>query len=104
MTSATAEDISADSDGRSRKALRSLVRNRNRRLAIAGWYGCMIGLLVLLGYALDFERAWRLAPALPATHPDTALCIVLLGFALSVGHRNHWVWRASARIAVAVGL
>jgi diguanylate cyclase (GGDEF)-like protein len=67
---------------------------------IGAGFGACVGLLVLLGYVADFEPAWRLTPAMPATHPNTALCTTLLGYGLWSGRRSGRFWRISAKMAV----
>jgi diguanylate cyclase (GGDEF)-like protein len=77
---------------------------RFRAMGAAGALG--IGLLVLVGYAVDFGPAWRLAPGLPATHPLSALCIALLGFGLlpsiNTGPAVHLATRSAVVLAAAV--
>jgi diguanylate cyclase (GGDEF)-like protein len=62
--------------------------------------GGVVGGLVLLGYALHVEPAWRLSPSLPATHPLTATCLVLLGLGFAPTRRRRRLTRVLARIAV----
>lgn len=68
--------------------------------------GAMVGLYVLLGYAIQFESAWRWLPDLPATHPYTAICLVLLAIGLSPAppRARHWRRLANAALAVLVAL
>jgi diguanylate cyclase (GGDEF)-like protein len=60
-------------------------------------------LWVLLGYALDVPGMSRPLPSLPATHPYTALCLLLLTAALVPG-KTTGLPRAAARIAVVAAL
>lgn len=67
--------------------------------------GTLVGMLVLAGYAVHFEPAWRLRPDLPATHPYTALCIVLLGLGLLPrALRSGMGWRRAARGAIVLAI
>lgn len=71
----------------------------------AATLGILVGLAVLAGYAIGYEPAWRLRPGLPAIHPFTALCIVLLGLGLlprSLG-AGPW-WRMAARGVVILSI
>jgi hypothetical protein len=56
-------------------------------------------LWVLLGYALDVPGMSRPLPSLPATHPYTALCLLLLTAALVPGKddRASPRWRRESR-------
>ena len=55
----------------------------------------LIAALVLGGYAMQYERAWRLTAGLPAIHPSTALCILLLALGL-LPQRSLLAQRSSA--------
>ena len=63
-------------------------------------FGSVVGLLVLFGYAIDYSPAWRLAADMPAIHPSTALCFVLLGVGFFAGRGERGVIRTAARAAV----
>ena len=65
--------------------------------------GSSITLWVLLGYALDVPGMWRPVANLPATHPYTALCLLLLTIALVPG-KTTGLPRTVARIAVVAAL
>jgi diguanylate cyclase (GGDEF)-like protein len=76
-----------------------------RTARLSGATVCLIiGLIVLAGYAAAFEPAWRPLPQLPATHPVTAICLVLLGCGLLWLGGAATVWRACAFIAILVAL
>jgi diguanylate cyclase (GGDEF)-like protein len=62
-----------------------------------------VALWVLLGYALDVPGMWHPVPDLPATHPYTALCLLLLAVALVPG-KTTGLPRTVARIAVTAAL
>ena len=68
----------------------------------------LIAALVLGGYAMQYERAWRLTAGLPAIHPSTALCILLLALGLlpqrSLLAQRSSAWRLAARGAVVIAL
>lgn len=76
-----------------RRALETVAQSTKRgpprsffQLRLAGAVlGGLVGASVLGGYALGFSPAWQWVTALPATHPFTALCLVLLAIALSPG-------------------
>ena len=61
---------------------------------------CVLGLVVLVGYILDFEPAWRLASETQSAHPLTALCFAFLGFGLYADHGKRRIVRLAGRIAV----
>jgi diguanylate cyclase (GGDEF)-like protein len=73
-----------------------------RLQSLAAAIGLAVGLLILIGYAAEYEPAWRLSRGLPATHPVSALCIALLGFALCPDFSKHPIVRLVARAAVLV--
>lgn len=62
-----------------------------------------IALWVLLGYALDVPGMWRPVANLPATHPYSALCLLMLTIALVPG-KTTGLARTVARIAVVLAL
>ncbi|MES2531872.1 MAG: bifunctional diguanylate cyclase/phosphodiesterase [Pseudomonadota bacterium] len=62
-----------------------------------------IAIWVLLGYAMDVPGMWRPVADLPATHPYTALCLLVLGVALVPG-KTTGLPRVIARIAVVAAL
>lgn len=61
--------------------LRSLGRWRALEIALGGG----AGLVVVIGYAVHFEPAWRPFRGLPATHPNSAIDIVLLAISMLAG-------------------
>ncbi len=62
--------------------------------------GCAIGLLVLFSYAMGFQPGWRLLPDLPAVHPCSAICLVLLGYGLLPNARSFSVTRGLPQLAI----
>ena len=73
--------------------------------ALSAAMAALIGLAVLVGFALRYEPAWRLGEHLPAVHPYTAICITLLALGLFPGsRRSSAVWRHAARAAVVAAL
>lgn len=61
-----------------------------RRACLAGGLAVVAGLLVLLGWAADWQMLRRLVPGTVSMNPLTALCFILAGLAL--------VWRNGARV------
>ncbi len=47
---------------------------------------CLIGVLVLVGWAQDLEMLKRLLPSLVAMNPVTAICFILLGVSVWASH------------------
>ena len=88
--------------GLTRRYLPPLARFRLLGAGLGGG----VGLLVLLGYATDFESAWLWSAGLPSMHPSTALCIALLSLGASAGIRapRLWRWSATAAIVAATAL
>ncbi|CAN5502200.1 hypothetical protein BH10PSE18_BH10PSE18_35340 [soil metagenome] len=90
---------------RSASEMSVLRRWRLPRVArMAGTALCSgIALWVLLGYAMDAPGMWRPVSSLPATHPYTALCLLILSVALVPG-KTTGLPRTVARIAVVATL
>jgi diguanylate cyclase (GGDEF)-like protein len=75
---------------------------RSRIMGAIG--GAIVGALVLLGYALHIDWTWRLSPGVPATHPLTAICLVLLGLGFLPTRGRPRRMRVLARLAVLTAL
>lgn len=80
-----------------------------RRARLAGGLAVMAGLLVLLGWAADWQVLRRLVPGAVSMNPLTAICFMLAGLAL-MARNDHRVARccrpaeAGALLVVVTGL